>query len=205
MTPNSSCFSTWVRSIAGNTRGDQPSRGHTRGRQAKSGGHSWETTREATESGAHSWGATRPEITLPLGASREILGETSQVGSTLVGDQPNRGDTRGRQLGRQLNREHTRGEQLGPRLHYLREPRGKYSGRPAKSGAHSWKTSQVGGTLVGGQLGNSFFSSRFGDGPGRGRASVLARKTIENPLSYSMLGELRLNIPPDSGRNRPES
>ena len=126
-------FSSEIR-IAGNTRGDQPSREHTRGRPAKSGGHSWETTREATESGAHSWGATRPEITLPPGASREILGETSQVGSTLVEDKPSRGDTRG-----------------------------------ANSG--------------------TCFSSRFGDGPGRGRASVLVRKTIENSLSHPLLGE----------------
>ena len=50
---------------------------------------------------------------------------------------------------REDKRGDTRGSQLGPRLHYLREPRGKYSGRPAKSGAHSWETSQVGGTPVG--------------------------------------------------------
>ena len=124
--------------------------------------------------------------------------------------------------------------------------RGKYSGRPAKSGAHSWETSQVGGTLVGdnsggncigstlvgnisardyttsgGLAGNTrgdqpsrehirgrqaksgghswgptreLFSSRFGDGPGRGRANVLARKTIENALSHSLLGELYYTI-----------
>ena len=48
----------------------------------------------------------------------------------------------------------TSGEEqlVGPRLHYLREPRGKYLGRPAKSGPHSWETSQVGGALVGPRL-----------------------------------------------------
>ncbi len=98
MGSNSARDYTTSGSLAGASAGQLASREDTRGATRESGGHSWGPTREATESGAHSWGATQPEMTLPPEASREILGETSQVGGTLVGEKPSRGDTRGRQL-----------------------------------------------------------------------------------------------------------